>query len=518
MSSSNRAQLMRDGYLVKRDVIPPDQLASLRVTFETLLERQKAVWRRDRAPEDPPGGLWDTAPQPRLGNTETFIDADTAEAVELWVSEPIRGLATELLQDEHAGVSAMQMMCNPTFDYGPAPWHRDIHPIDMGPMQTMQDGLVEDGPSYVQWNVPLYDDSVFWIVPGSHTRANSEAENRSLLENSRVPIPGGVQVELHAGDVLVYVNYLMHWGSRYTREPTRRTLHGGHTMYPYWVDLDFTRHLSAETREWFELWATRTAKLKDETERALRAVLDRDARAYAEALEALRPGAGKASKLQLTIWLCKAAMHIHNLKRPDFASLPPEFRRRAEANHAITLNWGPAFAERFTKPEAATIWRRFGPSKTGSWPLTARTSCPATNRVRFPTTWSACAPALPSKPSLPAGITPRSDPAGAHEGRPYTEPKLWLRMRLATACSRRLRPWPYPARHPRRGGGMADARDLKSRDFGRVGSTPTPGTAEAQRQTLSSAAPRTQGFRADSRFVPGTGSVCLKRIIQGRLG
>ena len=65
---------------------------------------------------------------------------------------------------------------------------------------------------------------------------------------------------------------------------------------------------------------------------------------------------------------------------------------------------------------------------------------------------------------------------------------------------------------------MADARDLKSRDFGRVGSTPTPGTAEAQRQTLSFAVPRTQGLRADSRFVPGTGSVCLKRIIQGRLG
>ena len=65
---------------------------------------------------------------------------------------------------------------------------------------------------------------------------------------------------------------------------------------------------------------------------------------------------------------------------------------------------------------------------------------------------------------------------------------------------------------------MADARDLKSRDFGRVGSTPTPGTAEAHRWTLASAAPRTQGFRADSRFVPGAGSVCLKRIIQGCLG
>ncbi|MCY3782566.1 MAG: phytanoyl-CoA dioxygenase family protein [Chloroflexi bacterium] len=360
MSSSNRAQLMRDGYLVKRDVIPEDQLASLRVTFETLLDRQRAVWRRERGPDDPPGGIWDSAMQPRLSNTETFIDADTAEAVEIWVSEPIRGLAAELLDDEHAGISAMQMMCNPTFDYGPAPWHRDIHPIDMGPMQSMQDSLVEDGPNYMQWNIPLYDDSVFWIVPGSHTRINTEAENRSLLENARVPIPGGEQVELRAGDVLVYVNYLIHWGSRYMSEPTRRTLHGGHTIYPHWEDLDFTQHLSAEARGWFELWAARTARLKDDTERALRAVLDRDGDSYSKALEALRPGAGAATKLQLTIWLCKAAMHIHNLKRPDYASLPAEFRRRAEYSHGISLNWGPAFAERFTKPEADAIWQRFG--------------------------------------------------------------------------------------------------------------------------------------------------------------
>ena len=360
MSSSDRAQLMRDGYLVKRDVIPPSELASLRVTYEALLDRQREVWRRERGPDDPPGGIWDSSLQPRLTNTETFIDGETAEAVELWASEPIRGLAAELLDDEHAGISTMQMMCNPTFDYGPAPWHRDIHPIDMGPMQSMQDSLVDDGPNYVQWNIPLYDDSVFWIVPGSHTRINTEAENRSLLENSRVPIPGGEQVELRAGDVLVYVNYLIHWGSRYMREPKRRTLHGGHTTYPHWEDLDFTRHLSAETRGWFELWAARTARLKDDTERALRAVLDRDGDAYLDALETLRPGAGAATKLQLTIWLCKAAMHIHNLKRPDYASLPAEFRRRADSSHGISLNWGPPFAERFTKPEADTIWQRFG--------------------------------------------------------------------------------------------------------------------------------------------------------------
>ena len=53
-------------------------------------------------------------------------------------------------------------------------------------------------------------------------------------------------------------------------------------------------------------------------------------------------------------------MHIHNLSRPDLASLPLEFRRLAEASHSISLNWGPAFAERFTTSEAARIWQGFG--------------------------------------------------------------------------------------------------------------------------------------------------------------
>ena len=86
----------------------------------------------------------------------------------------------------------MQMMCNPTYDYGPASWHRDIHPIDMGPMRQMQESLVEDGPSYVQWNIPLYDDSVFWVVPGSHTRINSEARTAawSAIAARRFPAAG----------------------------------------------------------------------------------------------------------------------------------------------------------------------------------------------------------------------------------------------------------------------------------------------------------------------------------------
>ena len=359
MTMTDRAQFLRDGFLVVRDAIPSPELKSLRTSYETLLDRQRDVWRQERSPGDPPGGLWDTAAQPRLRGCENFVDSETADAVELWLSEPILGTARQLI-DSDVGVTGMYMMCNPTYDYGPANWHRDIHPIDLGPMEQMQKALIESGPTYIQWNIPLYDDDVLWVVPGSHIRLNTEEETRSLLTDNRVPIPGGVQVALQAGDVLVYINYILHWGSSYRREPRRRTIHGGHTIYPNWIDLGFTQHLSDESRRLFEDWSARTVELKNDTERALRSVLDSDAAAYAKALKALRPSTGSATQVQLTIWLCKAAMHIHNLKRMDYDRLPDEFVTRAASPHPITLNWGPEFAERFSKLEADTLWDQFG--------------------------------------------------------------------------------------------------------------------------------------------------------------
>ena len=305
-------------------------------------------------------------------------------------------------------------------------------------------------------------------------------------------------------------------------EPTRRTLHGGHTIYPHWEDLGFTRHLSAEARGWFEVWAARTARLKDDTERALRGVLDSDARAYAEALEALRPGAGAATKLQLTIWLCKAAMHIHNLKRPDYASLPAEFRRRAEYSHGISLNWGPPFAERFTKAEAehdlASIRRAGGPSAGAGWrgfcaglPVGSDSLFPGADAARHhrrrvrrrlgargvgraghlgpgprrcrPLPNLEAARAAPRYPCAVMSVGWIPAFAGMTDGPPLGPPLHAvgdMGDRPRGPPLHESKPWPYSATHPCRGGEMADARDLKSRDFGRVGSTPTPGTGAAQ--------------------------------------
>ena len=136
------------------------------------------------------------------------------------------GVARQLLSvPEHTGIAGMMLMCSPQRDHGPAHWHRDVHPIDMAPMASLQADFLENGPKYLQWNISLYDDDVLWVVPGSHRRLNTEEENRQLLKNPRVPLPGGIPVELKGGDGVAYSNYILHWGSNYSTK-LRRAIHG----------------------------------------------------------------------------------------------------------------------------------------------------------------------------------------------------------------------------------------------------------------------------------------------------
>ena len=170
--------------------------------------------------------------------TTSLSTTATASTVEVWLQESTLGVSRQLLSvPEAASVAGMMLMCSPVRDHGPAAWHRDIHPIDMAPLAGLQKDLKENGPKYVQWNIPLYDDDVLWVVPGSHLRLNTEDENRSLSADPRRTVPGGIPVELNAGDAVVYINYMLHWGSNYSPK-TRRTIHGGHYDLPL-----LSRHL-----------------------------------------------------------------------------------------------------------------------------------------------------------------------------------------------------------------------------------------------------------------------------------
>lgn len=358
----DRERFLEEGYLVVSDVIPPGQLEAVRASYELLVERQREIWARQRQPGDPPGGAWEKSPQPRLLLSRLplveQLDAQTAPAVEAWLGENAQGLSSQLLGVEDAAVTEMMLMCSPLRDHGPAAWHRDLHPIDTAPLQGYIDDIAEAGPRYVQWNIPLYDDDVLWVIPGSHLRLNTEEENRLLLAAPRAPLPGGVQTHLKAGDGVVYILPILHWGSNYSTR-LRRTIHGGFSTFTLYPDLNYAQHLSPAAQAAFARWERRSARLQDCTEAALRAVLGKDGAGYRSALEQLHPGRGEKGRMLTTVFLCKAACAILLQKRPDWEGVPVDLRQRLGGSHSITLNWGPDFAGRFSREEAETLWARF---------------------------------------------------------------------------------------------------------------------------------------------------------------
>ena len=137
----------------------------------------------ERGPDDPPGGVYETHRQPRVFfEWPGLIDEETSNVIEdFWVADETLDTASQLLCNPEPNVTQMMMMCNPVRDHpGGTGWHRDVHPVDMAPMDALAADLTENGPRYTQWNVPLYDDNVLWVVPGSHRRRNTEGENAEL--------------------------------------------------------------------------------------------------------------------------------------------------------------------------------------------------------------------------------------------------------------------------------------------------------------------------------------------------
>ncbi len=347
-------QLIEDGFIVLRGVVPPGLLAPLRDSFERMVERQKEIWARERKPGEPPGGQWELSPQPRL-HFESLVDGDTADAMAFCLHENTMGVSRRIMKAKAAGNTGFMCMCNPVDDRGPAAWHRDIHPIDQAPLRGLQADLLHNAPGYLQWNIPLYDDNVLWVVPGSHRRGNTGEENRCLDQNPCEPLPGGLQVELKAGDGVVYTNTILHWGSNYSAR-TRRTIHLGYRSYggpifPYvnrtFRDLDFIACLPSDLQAVFRDIKRRYDDESDLIESIFRAAIDRDDTAFQEGVALLHPG--ESGRIVCVVLLSKIAYKM------QFGTHPVREHYGSDISHDEDLE------PRFTGGELDTLWRRFAP-------------------------------------------------------------------------------------------------------------------------------------------------------------
>ena len=343
-------QFLNDGYAIIPECIPPDMLDQLRGSFATLVERQKAIWACEAQPDDPPGGVWETSAQPRL-SYDQVVDEATADTIDFTLHANTMGVSRQLMRSEDAATLCFFLMCSPVKDCGPASWHRDIHPVDQAPLTGLQRDLRENAPGVVQWNVPLYDDSVLWVVPGSHRRPNTQAENEQLLADRTVPLPNSIPVELKAGDGVCYTNTILHWGSDYSAK-LRRTIHFAHRafgglIYPYvphfYWEPELLRHASPSGRALLNRSLVLRNRELDTVTSLFRALIARDEQAFREELARLHPG--EQQRLVCIIQLSKFAYKIR---------FQPE-------NYGGDMRQSDLVAERLSEEEIDVLWERFAP-------------------------------------------------------------------------------------------------------------------------------------------------------------
>ena len=329
-----RAQLMETGFVMVRNMIPDDELEQLRTSVDRIVQRAMAEGE---------GG--------RVGTTD-WVEPETANAVEFFFDERTLGFSRDLMGAPAVTPSGMWVLVG-----SGTGWHRDIHPIDMAPLDGLQEDILTNGPPYLQWHIALYDDSFLHIIPGSHRRRNNAEESKIERSMGVVPLPGDLRVDLKAGDGVVYINCFLHSATA-NGDVKRRTFHGGyhahgstgfaHSM-PQSIGVDFAGSLSAkgaaQCEEFARLYATRL----DQIDAVFRAMVDRNDQAFRKAFDRLHPS--RDARMTAIVVLARIAQTIHTCRNVD-----PDDRRNAGTVKEL--------GARFSTEELDLLWDRFGRLET----------------------------------------------------------------------------------------------------------------------------------------------------------
>ena len=232
------------------------------------------------------------------------------------------------------------MFCNPRFDHGPADWHRDITSCREGPLEGLFTDFIANPPAYVQWNIALFDDDVLWLLPGSHRRFNTDAENKQLSISENKPLDGGIPIELKAGDGVVYMNTILHWASNYSTK-LRRTLQfvyrafgNGILPHVHWYTWqpEVIDRLPATLAARFEHFLELKQHERDLMEQIFRAIINKDKEMFHKNLATLH--SGQEGRMTCLVLLSKQAWKLR-------------------------LHPNDPMRDRFTERERELLWQRF---------------------------------------------------------------------------------------------------------------------------------------------------------------
>lgn len=358
-------QFMRDGYLLLRNVVPADELADMRLTAELMVDAAKRNSQAARQEGDPQGGDWYADVQPRV-QIHKVVTEETAHLVDFLLGENTLGVSAQLLSGPETAICSAEISCSGLIDYGYGDWHRDAATAEQAPTSGVQADMMANSIGYVQWNIALYDDDVFWFLPGSHKQRTTDLQRRELLTDNHAALTGGVQMDLKPGDGVVYCNIGQHWGSFYSSK-LRRTFHLGFRSFGSdlfttshhfnWdADLEFTHPLSVSAREFYFRSAHLWAEERDRIEATLRALALRDEAGFLAGLADLHPG--RKHRMVAVILLCHIAAKITQIQTPELATMSA-VERRPLIDGSPPAAYSEDMAARFTAEEAAALGERF---------------------------------------------------------------------------------------------------------------------------------------------------------------
>ncbi|KAH8892100.1 phytanoyl-CoA dioxygenase family protein [Thozetella sp. PMI_491] len=223
-------QLNRDGFVIVRSAISPEELSKLRAATAQAtsiarsgewpsvrtLPKQFPPWPKNSPEVVKEHGLWGVQ-----GMMHPDMPANSA-FVQMYFSDAVIGPTKELLQcdDSELVMELFNLLIRPDRDFE-LRWHRDDIPATATPEEELER---LNQPAYsAQWNLALYDDASLVVVPGSHKRARTEFERKA--DPFEKEIPDQLIVELKPGDVVFYNNNILHRGV-YNSNLERMTLHG----------------------------------------------------------------------------------------------------------------------------------------------------------------------------------------------------------------------------------------------------------------------------------------------------
>jgi hypothetical protein len=214
LSDAERDQYRRDGYIIKRGIVPQAEIEALRADVRDLVEHAAT----GSGPEIPWINKEKRIPE-RLGQIlrPGWIRPSFVASLE---SGPYLPVAAQILGGE-TRYSLVGMLAGGDGKPYVQNWHRDLAPIE-GEHEL---AILERGYRvYTQINAPLFPDRYLTIVPGSHLRRTTEAERKAHAENPTGDMPGQITVETEPGDIAFYYSNLWHRGYNPTGQ-LRWTLH-----------------------------------------------------------------------------------------------------------------------------------------------------------------------------------------------------------------------------------------------------------------------------------------------------